>query len=201
MVSRRVSRRASRRRSRPARAVEAFTLLEVLAAVAILAIWFIVIAGAATQGLRAEGISQRRLEAGMIADRYVAQLEASTVDGEAPELVNDVAQEGDFQIAVIVTPFAEAAPGNAAPPPADGVVAADLQSLLAQEMPERVADLRRFDVRVTWTEVGLEQSVERTGFAFDLTTAQEAFDEAGIPGAPTTPPAQEEVAAEEVTEP
>jgi prepilin-type N-terminal cleavage/methylation domain-containing protein len=191
----------SPRTSDPAPVRAGFTLLEVLAAVAILAIWFIVIAGAATQGLRAEGISQRRLEAGMIADRYVAELEASTVDGEAPELVNDVAQEGEFQVAVIVTPFAEGVQTGAPPNAVDGVVAADLQSMLAQEIPERVADLRRFDVRVTWTEVGLEQSVERTGFAFDLATAQEAFDEAGIPGAPAPPPAEEDLAAEEVTEP
>ena len=35
-----------------------FTLLEVLAAVAILAIWYMVMASIATQGLRAEGESQ-----------------------------------------------------------------------------------------------------------------------------------------------
>jgi prepilin-type N-terminal cleavage/methylation domain-containing protein len=57
-------------RTRPAQ--NGFTLLEVLAAVAILSIWFIVIAGTSVQGLRAEGESRRRLEAGQMADRILS---------------------------------------------------------------------------------------------------------------------------------
>jgi len=63
-----------------ARRGRGFTLLEVLAAVAILAVWFILIAGTAMQGLRAEGISRRRLEAAMIADQAMAELRQQVAD-------------------------------------------------------------------------------------------------------------------------
>ena len=71
-----------------------FTLLEVLAAVAILSIWFIVLMGSAIQGLRAEGVSKRRLEAAMIADRKLSELEAASLGGTVPEATDDVSEEG-----------------------------------------------------------------------------------------------------------
>jgi hypothetical protein len=47
-------------------------------------------------------------------------------------------------------------------------------------MAERSADLRRIDVQVTWTEGEVEKSVVRTTFAFDLVTARQAYDAAGL---------------------
>lgn len=181
------------------RSVRGFTLLEVLAAVALLAIWFIVIAGSAMQGLRAEGISRRRLEAAMIADREMARLEASALDGKIPPIANDVTPDGDYTITVGVAAFA--APGGAPAAAAgleDGGQGGDLQGLLAKEMPARVANLRTFDVRVAWQEGGAEQVVARTAFAFDVAGARQAYDQAGIaepgpvPAADQTPTAAEE---------
>ena len=53
-----------------------FTLLEVLGAVAVLGIWYFVLATIATDGLLKEGQSLRKLRAGLIADRMLAELEA-----------------------------------------------------------------------------------------------------------------------------
>jgi prepilin-type N-terminal cleavage/methylation domain-containing protein len=164
-----------------------FTLLEVLAAVMILAIWFSVIFGTAVQGLRAEGISRRRLEAAMIADRAMAHLETATLDGTVPRVTSDVSEEGDYTVTVTVRPFVEpggatGAPGGA-PPPDDDAAAPGLEALLAQEIPARAGELRVLDVSVMWEEGASEHSVSRTGFAFDLQTAVGAYEEAGI--APT----------------
>jgi len=178
-------------------AIGGFTLLEVMAAVAILAIWFVVIAGSAMHALRAEGISKRRLEAALIADREMALLEATTVDGAVPKPASDVREDGDYTITVDISPLSQqGAPGarpQAGAPSAADEEAPDLLAVLAADIPDRMADLRKFEVRVAWEEGGLERSVTRTSFAFDLANAIRAYDEAGIPGAsgaPTTPPAE-----------
>ncbi len=57
------------------RSTPAFTLLEVLAAVAILGIVYVVLADVAMQGLFAEGRAKRRLEASLKADLHLSELE------------------------------------------------------------------------------------------------------------------------------
>ncbi len=172
---------------------DGFTLLEVLAAVAILSIWFIVIAGTGMQGLRAEGVSRRRLEASMIADRILSDLEASTTDGSAPEPMEETSEQDIYVLSVIVAPFVGADPQAAAPvvnpsAPDSGELALPLDQLIASEMPERSAHLRRIDVRVSWLEGEMEQWVDRTTFAFDLVAARQAYDDAGLQSsAPATP--------------
>jgi len=88
-------------RSRVARAGAGqggFTLLEVMAAVLILGIWFTVLAGAAIQGLRAEGEADRRLRAEMIADARMSDLEGAAQLGAIPPIGEDEAAEDDFQV-------------------------------------------------------------------------------------------------------
>jgi prepilin-type N-terminal cleavage/methylation domain-containing protein len=75
----------------------AFTLLEVMAAVALLGILYTVLARVAIEGLRAEGESKRRLEASLLAD---ARLEETfnTLEGSVamPPVGHSEATEGDF---------------------------------------------------------------------------------------------------------
>lgn len=185
--------------SRPPRRIEGavgFTLLEVLAAVMILAIWFTVIFGTAVQGLRAEGVSRRRLEAAMIADRALAELEASTLDGSVPPIDSDISEEDIYTVTVTVRPFSEGGAAAAAQAVSgansEDAAPPDLEALLGQQMPERTGNLRAFDIVVAWQEGSIERSVTRTSFAFDLEGALQAYEAAGISIDAATPPSNDD---------
>ena len=86
------------KRSESTCAQRGFTLLEVLAAVAILGIWYMVIAGLAMQGLRSEGESRRLLEASLVADAAIADLEGSVADGTPPPIEVTEEEKDDFLV-------------------------------------------------------------------------------------------------------
>ena len=71
-------------------------------------IWYIVIASLAIQGLRAEGKSQRLLEASLIADEVVADLESVTPD-DLVRVAHDLIQDDRLRLAV-VGPFDDTGP-------------------------------------------------------------------------------------------
>jgi prepilin-type N-terminal cleavage/methylation domain-containing protein len=71
-----------------------FTLIEVVGAVAIVGIWFLILSTAAFNGIAAESRSQRRLEASLIADEVLADAEAQMLLGLPVEL--DADQYGDL---------------------------------------------------------------------------------------------------------
>ncbi len=140
-----------------------FTLLEVLVAVAVLALLYTTLAGVAIQGLRAEGESSRRLEASLLADSVLADIEVALEEGAPPPLGRQEDESEDF---VIVTE----------------VSAYDLP--LALEAPEglegaatlfgsrgRESMIRRVDVSVSWIEGVEELTVHRTSFGLDLEQA------------------------------
>ena len=78
---------------------DGFTLLEVLGAVAILGISYMVLATAAIQAMQGIGQSQRRIEASLIADQTLIDVEISTETGQLiePKLVTwpDSSLRGD----------------------------------------------------------------------------------------------------------
>jgi prepilin-type N-terminal cleavage/methylation domain-containing protein len=137
-----------------------FTLLEVLAAVAILAILYTVLAGSAMDGLLAEGLSKRRLEASLLADHWLADLELQLNAGGSPALGELEEEDGDFRVRVTVEPFdlilPELETGNTAPKP----VLSDLSL-------DRTSPLRLIQIRVSWLEAETEYQVTRTTFGFD----------------------------------
>ncbi len=150
----------------------AFTLLEVLAAVAILGIWFTVLANAGIQGLRAEGRNHRQLRASLLADRTLAQLEIDLEDGIFPEVGltegeraggDDDERDSEFEVEIETTRFEDADFGDAE------------STLLAalEEAPALYAESHVVEIRVVWTEGYDEQVVTRTTYAWDRT----AFDE------------------------
>ena len=93
-----------------------FTLLEVLGAVMILAIWLVVILSSGSTGIFFESRSLQRLEAAAIADQRLAELEAGGLDGSVPDMTEEVSEEGPFTVTVMVRPFVEPGSGGAAPP-------------------------------------------------------------------------------------
>ncbi len=88
-----------------------FTLLEVLAAVAILGMLFSVLAGVAVTGLRAEGINLRRIRASLVADNLLSELEAQMLAGVYPEESSEQSEHKEsltqFTIQVDVKPLAD----------------------------------------------------------------------------------------------
>jgi prepilin-type N-terminal cleavage/methylation domain-containing protein len=155
-----------------------FTLLEVLAAVAILGIWYMVAATIAMQGLRAEGQSQRQIRASLIADGVLADLESDFALASPPPAQDDETEQGDFTIRVEIKPYELTLPGTAqtknAPTPA-------LEKLSGSGGHSVLSQVR---VEVRWADGVDEQSVIRETFGLDLGPAVAALQAA----TPTAPP-------------
>jgi prepilin-type N-terminal cleavage/methylation domain-containing protein len=154
-----------------------FTLLEVMAAVAIVAIVFTTLARMANEGLQSQGISKRRLEASLLADELLSEVEAQMAEGMVPEINEEEFEEGIFGAVIEVTAFdvASVVPANAeAPENGSGPVLASPEAAAIPPL-----DVRRIDVTVTWTEAGNEFQVVRTTFGVDLAPVQEMLSAGG----------------------
>lgn len=174
----------------PARAARGLTLLEVLAALAIFAVVMTVLIGTSTSAVHRAAVSARRLEANLLADAVVADLEIQMRTGIAPvlektewktedeqylvRLLNRTLQEA---LAAPTTTLAEEADGTTSPAP-DGPAAtrigggAGIGTLLAGELPEVAKHLRQYDVEISWMDVDGPESLTRTTFAFDWQAAK-----------------------------
>ncbi len=163
-----------------------FTLLEVLAAVLIVGMVFPMLARMHTQGLRAAATAARRLEASLLADRSVAEIEAQLAGGSAPQVGRDEREEDGFRIEVEVTPLEfelAALPEELAATPRPGDEAQG-NSLLATPDSGRVTPLRHVHIAVAWQEGVFEESVVRDTFVFDTASVSGTLE-----GLQDTPPA------------
>jgi len=170
---------------------DGFTLLEVLAAVAILGMAYIALGSSGIQGLQHEGEARRRLEASLLADSVLFDIEDTLGWGVTPPLGDDEREDGDFKIAVKVAPFSIVVPdeqgkggkrlgdarsrlggsdAQAQQPAIPG------QSLLGGGGPGAASPLRRIDVKIVWNEGFGERSVSRTTFALDSDAARETLN-------------------------
>jgi prepilin-type N-terminal cleavage/methylation domain-containing protein len=166
-----------------------FTLLEVMAAVAVVAIVFTTLARVANQGVQSEGISKRRLEASLLADEVLSDLEDQMAAGMAPEIGKTETEEGPFAVVVDVTPF-------------------DLASVIPESVEDTASEsgssepdqppaapgpaasaVREIEIEVTWIEGVDEFRVTRSSFGLDLASIQPLLDaqSGGIPGLPNIP--------------
>jgi prepilin-type N-terminal cleavage/methylation domain-containing protein len=161
-----------------------FTLLEVLAAVAILAIAYSQLGASGIQGLQHEGEARRRIEASLLADSAVTEIESSIEAGTVPPVGEDEREQGAYRIKVAVDPYTLAVPdeeekeghrigqaksrlggdAGAAPPPAAG------PSLLGGDRGA-VSPLRRIVVSVAWDEGFGERITTRVTYALDAEAA------------------------------
>ena len=151
-----------------------------LAAALILVLVGTVAIGSMNADLQRMGEARRRLEAGRLADRALADLEATLFDGSAPALLNEEEEIDGFLIKKLVTPFgllfAEAEAVRTAPgeEPTLGFF-----EQLAQEFPGLPKNMRLLNVRVQWGNPMRPESVQRTTLAFDQQTALEAVQNLG----------------------
>ena len=171
---------------------DGFTLLEVLAAVAILGIAYITLGSSGIQGLQHEGEARRRLEASLLADSVLSDIEAKIEAGVAPPLGDDEREEGDFKIVVEIAPFSIVVPeeqrkdgkrlGNArsrlggSGAQAQQPVLPGPSLLGGDSGPGAASPLRRIDVTIVWNEGFGERSVSRTTFALDREAAGATLD-------------------------
>jgi prepilin-type N-terminal cleavage/methylation domain-containing protein len=157
-----------------------FTLIEVLGAVLVLGVLYTVLAGVAIEGLHAEGTSMRRLEASLLADRLLVELEEQIAAGSMPPIGVHEDEEDIFDLAIAVRELELA---SIVPPEPFGsdreVRPASAASLFGNDSGTQPSRLREIDVRVTWLELDREISVQRTSYAFDASGLEGLFPEGG----------------------
>jgi prepilin-type N-terminal cleavage/methylation domain-containing protein len=174
-----------------------FTLLEVMAAFALLAIAYTTLAGAGAQGLQKEGEAARRLEASLLADRVLAGLELAFDQGAGPPLGEEQREEGLYAVTVRVAPWEPALPERDRPlalergargleqarRPGEAAIERDGDSALGPSLIAgtrgQPGPLRRVDVVVTWDEGWSEGRVVRTSFGLDGEAAAGALEALG----------------------
>jgi prepilin-type N-terminal cleavage/methylation domain-containing protein len=155
-----------------------FTLIEVLAAVALLGILYAVVARVAIEGLRAEGDSARRLEASLLADERVNDL----IGAPVPAVGHSETIDGDYTIMLDVTPFSL--------PQQWGLAGAESATpLLLAPAPggDGLQALRTVQFTIHWLEGGNERHISRTLFLVDFTVASQLASTAAQAGAAVSP--------------
>ena len=159
------------------------TLLEVLAAVALMGLVYTALASKATQGVMSESDSLRRFQASLIADEKLAEIEIGGALRLSPELglTEGTTKDGIFLVSVEVTPWSVPVPDEpeTTPAPAGNVV--DILSGSAQE-PGALLEVR---VRVAWRGAVGERSIERVTYVLD-------YESIGQLGSPLPPGFDEE---------
>jgi prepilin-type N-terminal cleavage/methylation domain-containing protein len=151
----------------------AFTLLEVLAAVAVVGLVYWVLFAMAIDAVGAEGDAQRRLRASLLADRALGEVEGMLAGGIAPQIGRTESEEDPYRIEVEVAPYA-----------LEEVAARIVERRKDEKRGGRVAEpallvapsrgpapLLSIAVRVSWQEGSREAEVRRTTFAFDPVAA------------------------------
>lgn len=178
---------------RPPERTRGFTLLEVMAAFALLAIAYTTLGGAGAQSLQKEGEAARRLDASLLADRVLEGLEAAFEQGAAPPLGEEERTEGLYTVAIRVAPWEpviaererplaverserrERRPGESI---RDDEGASLGPSLLHGERGQP-GPLRRVDVVVSWDEGWSQARVVRTTFGLDPEAAAASLEALG----------------------
>jgi type II secretory pathway pseudopilin PulG len=156
----------------------AFTLLEVLGAVALLGLVYVSLSRAAIEALRAEGESRRRLEASLLADERLAELETALAAGGTPPLGRTRESVEEFTVEVDVRAFEPPptpSPADAAKRPNAFLPPDDATSFFGPPPSGMTPALKAVDVVVRWGEGDDAREVRRSTWALDTSAAQALF--------------------------
>lgn len=150
-----------------------FSLLEVLVAVAVLALLYTALAGVSFQGLRMEGDAGRRFQASLLADNALTELENQFRLGSAPALGSSEEEVDQFRVETLIEGFQTELlqKAVAARRKADPREEPAKPELLASTRGVAQPYLYEINVAVFWEEAGHERSVRRTTFGFDAPRA------------------------------
>jgi len=157
-----------------------FTLIEVLGAVALLAILYTTLSTIAIRGLRSEGESRRMLEASLLADWKLSEFELELATEVAPEIgFTEYEEPGGYTVTWDVTPLETPIFQNLSANQKD-TNPWDLVSQNAQAQTGQIGTpggpappFLQLVLEVSWFEAGNERSVTRTIFAVDEDAAAE----------------------------
>jgi prepilin-type N-terminal cleavage/methylation domain-containing protein len=157
-----------------------FTLIEVLGAVALLAILYTTLSTIAIRGLRSEGESRRMLEASLLADWELSEFELVLDKGDRVEIgFTEVEEQDGFTVTWDVTPLETPIFQNLSANQKDtnpwDQVSQNAQAQAGQiGAPGGAAPpFLQLVLKVSWFEAGYERSVTRTIFAVDEDAAAE----------------------------
>jgi len=150
----------------------AFTLIEVLGAVAILGLSYIMLATSAIGGLRIIGESQRRIQASLVADRALTEIELAIEIGQPVDVGLDEWEVGPFVVEVEIIDMLEEYEGQAlddAPQDLVAFLVAEANGPFAQFREENLllGFLREVHVSVRWQDAADELEVTRTAYLYD----------------------------------
>jgi hypothetical protein len=173
-------------------------MLEVLGAAALLAFAYIALTRSEIEGLRWEQEANRRLQASLLADARLADLELELAAGTSPPLgESEQKAEEPFRVRTDVRAFEppkrEEAPhtgpreGSLAARHAERAVDPNAPSLFAEPRlgaPDPNPPLRTIEVVVLWDEGIYEREVRRTTFFLDPVVAEELIAKAEAAAAP-----------------
>jgi len=165
------------------RSERGLTLLEVMAAVAILGLVYTVLARAGTQGILSEGRSRGLLEASLLADATLSEIESQLSYGFAPELGVTEQEVDDFLVTVEVSSWEPPPELAALITPAELLPGESFPNLFGSGTQRDPGFVEEIAVRVTWSDGVGERSVERVTFGVDA---------AGAAASLAPPPAAEE---------
>lgn len=149
-----------------------FTLVEVLGAVAILGLSYIMLATSAIQGLRIIGESQRRIEASLLADQLLAEIEIAVEIGQPVDVGFEEREEGPFSVDVeILDLAAEYEEEEIDDDPQDllAFLSAEANGPFApfRDVNLLLGYLREVHITVRWRDAADELEVTRTAYVYD----------------------------------
>ena len=171
-------------------------MLEVLGAAALLAFAYIALTRSEIEGLRSEQESNRRLQASLLADQHLADLELLVASGAAPVIGKTEEEEAPFVVRTEVRAFEPPPPradaprsglpeGSLAARHAEHKQQADTPSLFKTPKPgDADPPLRTIEVVVQWNEGVYQREVRRTTFALDPVAVEALLAEVTASAAP-----------------
>ena len=148
------------------RSERGFTLVEVMGAVALLAILYTFLAGDAIQALRNESESKRRLEASLLMDATLAEIETSYLLGITPPVGETETEIDEFRVAVNVQHFSASAEwGQTVWAGVKG-----MSPLFGPAVENAEPTVKTVRIRIGWGEGIYARGIERITMLVDYTT-------------------------------
>lgn len=140
-----------------------FTLLEVLAAIALLGVVFTALSRAASVGVLSEGHSRRLLEASLLADAELAQLELDTLAGALPEPGLEEKELDDYEVTIETLPWPLPEPLRLA---RDELTTVE-SPVFGDGSDQAQGAMREIHITISWSDGVRDRSLERVTYALD----------------------------------